>query len=238
MSGWKAKRFWKAVAVVELPGGFGIELDGRAVRTPAKAALVVPTRAMAAAIAAEWDAQQGLIDPRGMPVTRAANSALDKVVPQRAEVIDLIADYAGTDLLCYRATAPEALQALQAAAWDPLLDWAAETFDARLRVTEGVVPIAQDPAALERLTAPMEAMSAFEIAAFYDLVAITGSFVLGLAVVQGHIGAEVAWQVARIDEQWQAAHWGSDEEAENEASRKFLSLIQAESFWQFAQPKS
>jgi chaperone required for assembly of F1-ATPase len=231
MSNWKAKRFWKAAAVTEGADGFGVALDGRPVKTPGKAPLVLPTRALAAAIAAEWGAQTGQIDPRQMPLTRAANSALDKVVPQHAEVAALIADYGGTDHLCYRATFPAALRAQQDAAWQPLLDWAATRFGAPLRVAEGVVPIDQPPEALARLAAVVASMDAFELAALHDLVGITGSLILGLAVTVGHLNAADAWTCARIDEDWQILHWGADDEAQAHASAKRAALLDAERFW-------
>ncbi|MBD1204591.1 MAG: ATPase [Rhodobacteraceae bacterium] len=213
MSGWTAKRFWQAAQAEPCEGGFTVRLDGRGVKTPAKAPLVVPTLAMAQAIAAEWEAQQGAVRPETMPVTRAANSALDKVVPQRAEVVALLAAYGGSDLLCYRAAGPEALAERQAAGWDPLLDWAAESFGARLAVTRGVMPVAQDPAGLARLEAEVAGLSVFRLAGFHDLVAISGSLVLALAVIRGRLGAEEAWHLSRIDEAWQVEQWGEDEEA-------------------------
>ena len=127
MSAWKPKRFWKTATAVACDGGFTVHLDARQVRTPGKLPLVVPTLALAQAIAVEWDAQQGLVRPETMPCTRAANSALEKVTPQFDEVVDLLAAYGDSDLLCYRATAPQELIARQAAAWDPLLDWAPRT---------------------------------------------------------------------------------------------------------------
>ncbi len=132
-AGWTAKRFWQAATAEATEGGFTVRLDGRPVKTPAKAPLVLPTLALAQAIAAEWDAQTGTVRPATMPLTRAANSAIDKVAPMRAEVIAELAGYGGTDLLCYRAEGPEALVARQAAAWDPLLDWAATALRAPLR---------------------------------------------------------------------------------------------------------
>ncbi|MBW6506123.1 MAG: ATPase [Rhodobacteraceae bacterium] len=234
MSNWKAKRFWKAAAVTEAEAGFGVALDGRAVKTPGKALLVLPSRALAAAIAAEWDAQQGQIDPRTMPLTRTANSAIDKVTPQRAEVAALIADYGGTDHLCYRAATPAALRAQQDAAWQPLLAWAATRYGAPLRVAEGVVPIDQPPDALARLTAVVASMDPFELAALHDLVAVTGSLILGLAVAEGHLNAASAWVCARIDEDWQILHWGDDDEAQAHAAAKRAALLTAERFWQLA----
>jgi len=150
MSGWKAKRFWKEARAEACEGGFTVRLDGRPVKTPAKVALVVPTLAMAEAIAAEWDAQTGEVKPDTMPVTRAANSAIDKIVPQRAAVVEIVAAYGGSDLLCYRAVGPAELIARQAAGWDPLLDWAADALGVRLAVTTGVMHVEQDAAALAR----------------------------------------------------------------------------------------
>ena len=144
MAGWAAKRFWTDVTLVELPGGYGIRLDARPVKTPAKAPLVVPTRGLADAIAIEWRAQQGVIDPTGMPFTRSANSAIDKVAAQRAEVVDLIAAYGDADLICYRATVPARLVARQSAAWDPLLTWAAG-IGAPLQALPGVIHAPQPP---------------------------------------------------------------------------------------------
>ena len=234
MSGWRAKRFWKAASVEDADGGFAVQLDGRPLRTPAKAALVVPTRALAAAIAAEWDAQGDDVDPRTMPVTRSANAAIDKVRPQHAEVAALIADYGGTDLLCYRADAPPALIARQGAVWDPLLDWAATALGARLVVTQGVIPVAQPAAALGALRGQVTALSEFELAALHDLVSITGSLVLGLAITRGRISAQEAWDIARIDETWQIEQWGADEEAAEEAALKRAALLDAERFWHLA----
>jgi len=214
MSGWKAKRFWTEATVRPAPGGFAIWLDARQVKTPAKAALVVPTEAMAHAIAAEWQAQEKAIDPRTMPVTRAANAAIDKVAVQFDEVAELIAAYGLSDLLCYRATGPEALAARQAAAWDPLLGWAAEALGAPLVTTHGVIPVAQPDTSAQALAGCVKALDAFRLTALHDLVSISGSLVLGLAVLHGRIDAETAWRLSRIDEEWQSELWGADEEAE------------------------
>ena len=213
MSGWTAKRFWKETTVAAEGSGWGVRLDGRPVRTPAKAALVVPTRAMAEAVAAEWDAQHGVVKPASMPVTRAANSAIDTVAVQFDAVAGKIAAYGETDLLCYRAEGPGPLADRQAAVWDPLLDWAAETLGARLAVTEGVLPVAQDAGALGRLDAAVRALDPFSLAALHDLVAISGSLVIGLAVARGQISVEDGWTASRIDETWQAEQWGLDEDA-------------------------
>ncbi|MFC3060869.1 ATP12 family chaperone protein [Paenirhodobacter populi] len=235
MTVWAPKRFWKAAGVVETPEGYGIALDGRAVKTPAKAALAVPTRALAEAIAAEWDAQGETIDPATMPLTRAANAAIDKVAAQHGEVAAYIADYGGTDLLCYRAEAPEPLVARQAQGWDPLLDWAAEALGARLLVTQGVVSVAQPDEALAALSARVAAMDAWQLAALHDLVGISGSLLLGLAVAEGRLPPEEAWALSRIDEDWQAEQWGHDEEAAALAAVKRQALLDAARFWTLLQ---
>lgn len=231
MSGWTAKRFWKQAAVQATDGGFDIRLDGRPVKTPAKAPLVVPTRSLAQAIAAEWDAQEGKVRPETMPCTRAANSAIDKVAPLRAEVIAELAGYGGSDLLCYRATGPQGLIDRQSAAWDPLLDWAATTLAAPLNVTQGVMHVAQPQPSLDRLAARVAAFGAFELAAVHDLVAISGSLVLALAVTEGRLSPEAAFDASRIDNRWQAEEWGEDEEeAEAEAHRR-AAFLQAGRFF-------
>jgi len=231
MSAWAAKRFWKTATAEACEGGFTVRLDGRAVKTPAKSALVVPTMAMAQAIAGEWDAQQGVVMPDTMPYTRAANSAIDKVATQFAEVADLIAAYGASDLLCYRADGPEALIARQAAGWDPLLDWAATALDAPLNVTRGIVHIAQPEPSLAVLTARVHATTPFQLAALHDLVAISGSLVLGLAVTMGRLTAEEAFALSRIDENWQAELWGVDDEAAALEAFKHEALLQAGRFF-------
>jgi chaperone required for assembly of F1-ATPase len=231
MSAWKAKRFWTEAQAEPCEGGFTVRLDGRPVKTPAKVPLVVPTRAMAEAIAAEWDAQQGEVKPATMPVTRAANSAIDKIVPQQAEVVEIVAAYGGSDLLCYRATNPAELTRRQAEGWDPLLDWAEAALGVRLQATQGVIHIAQDAAALARLTARVAAMDPFRLAAFHDLVAISGSLVLALAVTEGRLAPEDAWRLSRIDEAWQVEQWGEDEEAAAFETARHEGFLQAARFY-------
>ena len=230
MSAWQPKRFWQKARVEPCAGGFTVRLDARPVRTPAKAALVVPSLTMASAIAAEWQAQQGTIKPETMPVTRSANAALDKIAPQFAEVAGLIAAYGASDLLCYRATGPAGLVARQAAAWDPMLAWVAEALVAPLAVTTGVTPITQPAASLARLTAKVHACTPVELAALHDLVMISGSLVLGLAVTHGHADARTIWQLSRIDEDWQIEQWGQDHEAGESAALRRAALIHAERF--------
>ena len=230
MSGWKAKRFWSGAAVEPDGAGWGIRLDGRPVKTPAKAPLIVPTEPMAQAIAAEWDAQQGEVRPETMPLTRAANSAIDKVTPQFDAVAAMLADYGGTDLLCYRAEAPEPLIARQSAAWDPLLDWAAVELGAPLTVATGILPVAQPPDSLARLTQAVQSHDPFRLTALHDLVAISGSLVIGLAIARGRLDAAAGWEVSRIDETWQTEQWGDDDEAAAAAALKRQAMQDAARF--------
>jgi chaperone required for assembly of F1-ATPase len=231
VSAWKPKRFWKSATVAAVDGGWTVQLDGRAVKTPAKALLVVPTEGLAQAIAAEWDAQDKEVRPETMPFTRTANSALDKVAVQYAEVAAMLSAYGGSDLLCYRATGPAALIARQAAAWDPLLDWAAGTLDLPLKATAGVMHIEQSPQALARADALVAALGPFRLAAFHDLVALTGSLVLALAVIHDRLDPETAWTLSRVDEDWQIEEWGEDEEAAELAAVKRADFLQAARFY-------
>lgn len=231
MSGWAAKRFWKEAQATETEGGFTVQLDGRAVKTPAKAGLVVPTLKMAEAIAAEWDAQEEAIQPLTMPVTRSANAAIDKVTHQFAEVADMVSDYGDADLLCYRADSPAELAARQAEAWDPLLDWAAETLGARLETRVGVLHAPQSADALQKLRQQVHAMSPFELTAFHDLVGISGSLVMGFATIKGVHAPEQMWQLSRIDELWQIEQWGEDDEATEIARKKLSEFLHASHFF-------
>lgn len=236
MSGWTARRFWTEAHVDEVPGGFAVRLDARPVKTPAKASLVLPTRAMAERIAAEWNAQGKTVDPASMPVTRAANSAIDKVTPQFEDVVAVVAEYGGSDLLCYRASGPMELVARQAEGWDPLLGWAAEALGAPLHVTQGVMHVDQPEASLARLRARVAAMDPFQLTAFHDLVAISGSLVLGFAVALGRLTEDEAWRLSRIDEDWQIAQWGRDEEAEKAAQARWEGFQEAGRFYRMSRP--
>lgn len=234
MSGWKRKRFWKEAEVIQAEDGFAIRLDGREVKTPAKASLVMPTQNMAEAVAAEWQAQEDEIKPLTMPFTRSANAAIDKVAVQHAEVADMLAAYGGTDLLCYRAESPLELMDRQSKAWQPLLDWVAQEFDAPLTLASGVVHVEQPERSTARLTEAVHALTNFELAAFHDLVAMSGSLVIALAVIRGFTEAEEGWNLSRVDEVWQAEQWGIDDEAADLAETKRTAFLHAERFFRLA----
>lgn len=231
MTDWAAKRFWTDATAVPEAAGWGVRLDQRPLRTPLKAPLVVPTRAFAEAVAAEWAEAPPVIDPRAMRATRLANAAIDKVAAQHAEVVDHVAAYGATDLLCYRAEGPETLVERQRAAWDPVLAWAHEALGAEMRVATGIMPVEQDPNALARLREPVEAADPFRLAAIHDLVALTGSLVLGLSVTHGWLAPEEAWSLSRLDEDFQAEEWGADEEAAEMAALRRGAFLDAARFF-------
>jgi len=225
------KRFWETVAVREIADGFTVYLDARQVMTPAKTPLLLPTRALADAVAIEWQAQDETVDPSTMPMSRRANAALDKVTPQHGEVADLLAEYGGSDLLCYRAAHPVELAARQAAKWDPVLDWANTEYGVKLKVTSGVMPVAQDPKHTEKLAVIVHDMDAFSLAGFHDLVSLSGSFLLALLAIRQPGRADELWRISQVDEDWQAELWGVDEDAARIATLKQQDFFDALDFY-------
>lgn len=229
------KRFWKAVSVsAATGGGWTILLDGRPVRTPARAALAVPQRALAEAIAAEWDAQTQDIDPDAMPMTGFANAVIDRIAPDPAIFVADLAGYGESDVLCYRAEAPPPLVTRQAERWDPLLDWARARYDIHFEIVTGVMHRDQPPATVRRLGDALAACDPFRLAAMSSLVTISGSLVTALAVLEGHVDADTAFDVTHLDELWQIELWGEDAQAATQrglhrrdflAAARFLSLL-------------
>ncbi|MCJ2131838.1 ATP12 family chaperone protein [Methylobacterium sp. E-045] len=209
------KRFYAEADLAEDEGGFRLILDGRSANTPARKPLRLPTRALAEAVAAEWAAQVDVIDPSTMPLTRLANTAIDGVAPRREAVIDDLSAYAGTDLVAYRAADPERLVADQARAWDPIIDWAYETYNARLILSEGVMHVTQPETSVTALRGAVEAVEGpFRLAALHTMTTLTGSLLIALATLQGRLTSQDAWAAAHVDESYQASVWGSDAEAE------------------------
>jgi chaperone required for assembly of F1-ATPase len=192
--------------------GFALALDGKPMRTPGGAAFAVESRALADAIAAEWNAvaDKGEISPKLMPMTRLATTAIDRVRPRRENVIDEIAAYGRTDLLCYRAEGPAELVARQAVAWNPWLEWAQSRFNAPLTVTEGVMPVIQDEASIDRLKQAIARFDEFALAGLFNLTAMLGSLVLALAVAHEELDIDTAASLAEIDAVFQAERWGED----------------------------
>jgi chaperone required for assembly of F1-ATPase len=220
------RRFHKEVGVAAGPGGegFAILLDGKAVRTPAKAVLAVPTRALAEALAAEWEAQGQHIDPATMPLTRLVNSGLDGVRGREAEVRADMVSYAASDLLCYRACEPEALARRQAEHWDPVLAWSREVLGASFTVADGITPVEQPQAAKTAVARALAGYDAFALTALHVMTTLTGSALLALAHARGRLGAEEAWAAAHVDEDWQIGRWGEDAEAATRRQRRWLEM--------------
>jgi chaperone required for assembly of F1-ATPase len=208
------KRFYTDVGVTPNDDGtFTVNLDGRPVHSPARAPLNMPSRAVADAVAEEWDAQTEKVDPSTMAIMRFAATAIDQISLNRDAVIDEIAGYGGSDLLCHRADSPVELVQRQEQSWQPLLDWASERHGAQLIVTSGVMPVTQTPEALAGLRAGVAAYDNMALAALHGITSITGSLVLGLAVAEHRLDGVAAWEASRIDEAFQAEQWGEDDEA-------------------------
>jgi chaperone required for assembly of F1-ATPase len=230
------KRFYRRAAIDPVAGGFAVTLDGKPMRTPAKAAFVVESRALAEAVAAEWQAQGDRVEPDTMPLTRLASTAIDLVAPRHAEVVAMIAKYAATDLVCYRADGPPELVARQDRTWQPLVDWVRERHGAPLEVATGIMPCAQPAASLAALAACVAARDHWALAALNLATAACGSLVVALALAEGMLDAEAAFEAAELDASFEIERWGEDAEqthrrrtlkADIEAAARFLALIKA-----------
>ena len=223
------KRFYKKAETIPAAGGYGIALDGRLVKTAGKHDLIMPSLALAAAVAAEWDAQQGEIRRERMPLTRLAGTTIDRNSTQREAIVRQVAHYAGTDLVCYRATHPPALAARQQAAWQPLIDWAVERYDAPLTVTTGVVPANQPAASLATFTLVVAGHDDFSLTALHAATAACGSLVIALALLEGRLDAAAAFAAAQLDENFQIEAWARMPDrpsgAALAAAAQFMSLL-------------
>ncbi|OKH89361.1 ATPase [Thalassospira sp. TSL5-1] len=232
------KRFYKNVAAVPDPGGAGwrVHLDGRAVKTPAKAEFLLPVQPLAEKIAAEWDAQDEHIVPATMPHMQLAATAIDRVAPNRTAVIAELVGYGRSDLLCYRAQYPDDLVTRQNEHWQPLLDWAESEFSIALKVTQGVMPVSQEDTALLAIQDVIEPLDDHQLAALHTLITVSGSVVIGLAVFHGRLDAQGAFDISQIDESYSIENWGEDAEAtvrrerlrhEILAAGEFLALLRS-----------
>lgn len=202
----QARRFWRDVTVEDR----GIRLDGRTLKTPARADLVAPTDSLANAIAEEWRQVEGEIDPHTMPLTGLANAAIDRIAPDPATFAAGLARYAEADLLCYRVDHPSELTARQGELWDAPLDWARSRYDVDFRITAGIVHVAQPEETVQRLAAAIAARDAFHLAGLSPLITLSGSLVLALAIAEGAMTEHDAWEAAELDDLWQVEQWGED----------------------------
>ncbi len=214
------KRTWSTTSVhrSECGGGYLIKLDSSPLKTPEGSAFVVPTWELAAIVAREWDEQDAEIVPDRLPTTRLCNSAIDRVDVIRAEMIDRAIRYGESDLLCYRSDTSSELRDRQSQTWDPILKWAEREFSSALLVTSGVVPVEQPEASIEALRVLLERHDDFRLSAMQELVTLSGSLLLALAVVHRFRTPQAAWLASRIDEDWQAEKWGIDAEASKQAA--------------------
>jgi chaperone required for assembly of F1-ATPase len=219
------KRFYKDVGIGEEDGRFTILLDQRPVKTPAKKTLSLPTRAAADLVATEWQAQAEVINPGTMPVTRLVNSALDGVANEIDAVLEDIVKYAGTDLVCYRADTPQSLIGAQAAKWDPVLDWAAETIGARFILAEGIIHQEQPASAIEAYAGTLaKYRDPLALGSIHTITSLTGSALLALAFAEGRLSAEDVWAAAHADEDWNIEQWGWDEQAEARRAHRWQDM--------------
>jgi chaperone required for assembly of F1-ATPase len=230
------KRFWEQATVVEAEGGFGIALDGKLVKTPGRAELVVPTRALAEAIAAEWNECGESADPRKMPLTGLANAAIDRVAADPMAFAAALSRYAESDLFCYRAEGPETLVAWQSESWDALLDWARRRYDVDFSCVSGVIHVPQPEETVVKLSHAVATLDAFQLAGLSPLVTIGGSLIAALAVLEEMMPAQAAWEAVSLDDRWQLEQWGDDPEARVAldsrrrdllAAARFLELLRA-----------
>ncbi|WP_111563591.1 ATP12 family chaperone protein [Rhizobium sp.] len=230
------KRFYKDVSVSEAQGtdpqgtgaGFVVELDGKAVRTPARNLLAAPTRKLAELMADEWKAQGDEIDPGSMPLTKLINTAIDGVATDTQAVFEDILRFSGTDMLCYRAEGPEELVARQTKLWDPVLDWASNTLGARFILAEGIVHQQQPQGAIAAFSAGLRKHdNAIALAVLHTITTLTGSALLALAFAERELDENEVWSLAHLEEDWTIEHWGSDEEAEERRALRFIDFLAA-----------
>ena len=214
------RRFYNEATVAAADGRHTVRLDGRSVKTPAKRALALPTAALAAAIAAEWRAQDERIDPATMPLTRLANTIIDAVADRMAEVRADALKYAGTDLVCYRAEHPTELVAWQSRVWDPILAYARDRLGATFETVTGIVHRPQPSAALDGIARRLADLDAFVLAGVHELTTLSGSVLIALAVLDGALTTEQGWTAAHVDEAWQISQWGEDFEAAERRQRR------------------
>lgn len=234
------RRFYSDAVAGPAEGGWTVLLDGKPVRTPAKAPLILPTQALAEAVADEWRAQSEIVDPDGMPLTRLANSALDGVAAAREATAAEVAKFAETDLVCYRAGEPPALVEQQAAAWDPVLDFAHGRLGARFFCAEGVMYVAQPEAARAAVrravddAAVASPAGTLRLAALGVMTNLMGSVLLALAVAHDALTPEAAWAAAHVDEDYQIGLWGADEEAAERRERRWRDMAASARLYRLA----
>jgi len=210
------KRFYQTVSIGKTNNGYYILLDGKPIKTPSGKQLITPTKDVGVLLAAEWDAQDGVIDPQTMPTTRLINTSIDGVANDLQPVKDDIVKFSGSDLVCYRADSPAELVAKQKEHWDPLIDWVEQAFGARFIVQTGIIHVLQPTESIDRFAGQIDRINCpVALSALHTVTSITGSALIALAIYQGEIEADAGWKAAHVDEDWQISQWGEDSEAAN-----------------------
>ncbi|MDG1858479.1 MAG: ATP12 family protein [Emcibacteraceae bacterium] len=208
------KRFYKEVTVAEQDGMFTVHLDGKPIKTPIKSPCLMPTKIMAEVVAKEWDEQEVDIDPHAMPITKLMNTAIDRVGKRRDDLIDELVSFARSDQICYRAEHPTALVEQQDKLWNPLHAFIKENHDISFEITSGILFIEQDVETISKYRKIIENIESFKLTAYYGMTTVAGSVTIGLALFEGIITVDDAWNAGLLDENFQISQWGSDEEAE------------------------
>jgi chaperone required for assembly of F1-ATPase len=225
------RRFYTDAAAARVEGGYAVFLDARRLKTPMRAAVLLPNAALAAAISDEWRVQEEFIEPARMPFTQLAFAAIDGTSKAPDDAIDFIASYAATDLCCYRAESPAELAARQGALWDPLLVWAESELGVRLPVVEGVIAQPVEDSAIARVRAHAATLDHFALTGLAQAASLSGSATIGFAMMAGRIDAEAAYRAATLDEAWNIEHWGEDAEARARLDRVRAQLLQLAQFF-------
>ncbi len=228
------KRFYKAVAVTD---DLEIALDGRIVKTPLKVPLVLPSIALAKAVAAEWDAQKELINPGAMPLTKLANTAIDRATAERDSIAAEILAFVASDMICYRSDKPQSLVDLQNLHWNPVLSWVELSLGAKFHTVDSIRHVTQPESSMAAIAAHLEGQDGFRFTAVHNLTTLTGSALLALMMAADGISAEDAWRAANVDEDWQIATWGKDDEAETRRVGRYNEFSACVSFINLAQSR-
>ena len=230
---WAKKRFWETVSTVCVDGAslYKVYLDKRLLNTPNKKPLILPTKEMANHVVFEWESQGDKVDPLTMPYTRSANSSIDKVAPQTDEIRKLVTDYGDSDLICYRADKPKELVRRQEKIWSNLVLWSASDLNAPLNIFEGVVYEPQPSQSILEFEKQVSNLNTFQLCALYDLVTISGSLVLSLAVIKNFLNLDNAWSACQVDEDWQQENWGIDEVESVRTLNRKIAFFHAASFY-------
>ena len=227
---WKRKKTWTKVSIKKSNGYFEVFLDEKRILTPESNKIVLPTKTLALAIATEWDSQKDVINKKAMPFNALVNSTIDNVSSNFHQFIEKLIDYADTEAICYRAESPKELVSSQSEKWDPLLKWLKTEFEINLELRAGIKYEPQSTLELEKFRPLLTGYDSFKLTSLYNLVALSGSLVISLAVLRGNLTAEKGWEIALLEENWQREKWGQDEESIQHYENKLAEFIIAHNF--------